>query len=244
VKLSSVLIPRARTAALAALTCATLATTIASSAVAQQVGYSIEKTPYRDLVWSQHLTVYGGYYRAGRDAVRAAPGSGPLLGLRYELDIAGPAQFFVRAARVSSERESYNPALPALTRQQGTVSAPLWLADAGFSFNLTGRKSWHSIVPVAGFALGVVSSTKKATNDPYSLGTQFSFSTQLGIRVVPSDRYEFRFMLDNIFYQNHYPSAYFVRSSDTTAVLSTNTSKSSYLPNLSLTAGLSIPIFR
>jgi len=216
----------------------------ATPVLAQQVGYPPDKSPYQDLVTSQHLTVYGGYYHAGKDDVGAAPGSAPMLGLRYEIDIAGPAQYWIRLGRVSSDRNSYNPLLPTATRSLGKVSDPLYLAETGFSFNLTGRKSWHSIVPVIGFGAGVASATKKAPNDPYRFGTQFAFSTEFGVRVIPSNRYELRFMLGNTFYQNHYPSAYFTKSTDTTAVLGASSSRSSYLANVALTAGLSVPLFR
>jgi hypothetical protein len=244
VKLAAHTITRFAIASFAALMLATSMPLFAPPLVAQQVGYSPEQSPYRDLVWSQHLTLYGGYYAAHADAVGAAPGSAPMLGLRYELDIAGPAQFFVRAARVSSKRNAFDPTLPQSGRSLGEASAPLLLADAGFSFNLTGRKSWHSIVPVFGFGLGIASSTKQVPNDPYKLGTQFAFSTQLGIRVVPNRHYELRFMVDNMFYQNHFPASYYAKSADTTSVVPSSVSKSSYLANTALTAGISIPLFK
>jgi len=216
----------------------------AHSLVAQQVGYPPDQSPYRDIDWSQHLTLYGGYYHAGKDEIGAAPASAPMLGLRYEVDIAGPAQFFVRAARVNSERNAVDPSLPAATRSLGKVSDPLYLADAGFSFNLTGRKSWHSLVPVFGFALGVASATSTEPKDPYRFGTQFAFSTQFGIRYIPNRHYELRAMIDNIFYQNHYPAGYYQKTADTTSVLTSSTGRSSYLANTALTVGLSVPLFR
>jgi len=210
----------------------------------ERVGYPADKSPFRDLETPQRITLFTGYYNAGSDAVGAAPQSAPLIGLRYEVTLGGVAQFFTRAARVSSERQSYNPSLVAGARSLGKVSDPLWLADLGFSFNLTGQRSWHHFVPALGFALGVANATSKAPNDPYRFGTQFSFSTDMMLRYVPSTSYEIRLGLNNTFYQNHYPSAYYTKASDNTSVLTSSTSKSSYMSNTMLTAGLSIPIFR
>jgi hypothetical protein len=167
-----------------------------------------------------------------------------MLGLRYEVDIAGPAQFWARVARVSSERNAYNPTVAAESRLLGKFSDPLYLADVGFTFNLTGRKSWHRIVPVVGFGIGVANASKMVTTDPYNFGTQFSFSTEAGVRIVPSDRYEVRLMIGNTFYKNHYPNEYTLNGADTTSVLGPNVARSSYLANFALTAGLSIPLFR
>jgi hypothetical protein len=217
---------------------------LSTPALAQQIGYPPDQSPYRDLDWSQHFTVYGGYYHAHKDRVGAAPQSAPIIGVRYEVDIAGPAQFFVRAARVSSKRNAFDVTQPAATKSLGEVSAPLYLADVGFSFNLTGRKSWHSIVPVIGLGIGVASASKAVARDPYRFGTQFSFSGEAGVRIVPSHRYEIRLMLDNTFYQNHYPNSYYATASDGSAVLPLGVSKSAYFSNTAFTAGLSLPIFR
>jgi hypothetical protein len=227
-----------------------LSSLAADTAFAQQVGYPPSKSPYQDIDWSQHLTLFGGYYHAGKDDVGAMPGSAPMFGLRYEVDIAGPAQFYARVARVNSDRNTFDPTATTRALQaKGKVSNPLYLTDVGFSFNLTGRKSWHNIVPVVGFGIGIASAAKSsdaaAEKDPYRFGTQFLFDGQIGVRVIPSRRFELRFLLDNMWYQNHYPGSYFpTGTTDTVSVVGSEASKSSYKANFGLTAGISVPLFK
>ena len=220
-----------------------LAPALLAAQATQEVGHPPSESPFRDIQSPQKITLFGGYYTSGKDDIGAAPGSAPIVGVRYEVTVGGPAQFFARVSRVGSDRESYNPALTQALRPQGKVSDPLWLTDVGFSFNLTGQRSWHHLVPAVGFGIGVASATKKAPDDPYRFGTQFSFSTDFLLRYVPSTAYEVRVGVSNVFYQNHYPNGYYTTGADNTALLTTE-GKSSYLPNVMLTAGLSVPLFR
>lgn len=222
-----------------------LATTAGVPALAQQVGYPPAQSPYRDLTTSQRLTLFGGYYSAHEDVLGVVPNSAPLIGVQYEITVGGPAQFFARLQRASSRRNVYDPTKPQASRSLGTVSDPLYLADIGFSFNLTGQKSWHHLVPTAGFGIGFARAEGSAPADPYLFGTQFAMMGDLGVRYVVSDALELRLGLGNTLYQNHYPSAYYVKgTADTTALLSPNTAKSSYLNNWRLTAGVAFPLFR
>ena len=64
--------------------------TISVSAQAQ-VGYPPAESPFRDLPFRQEATIVAGYFAAGKDPVGVAPQSGPLVGVRYEARIGGPA---------------------------------------------------------------------------------------------------------------------------------------------------------
>ncbi len=226
-----------------------LASLLTSAPAAAQtvVGHTPETSPFRDVTPSQHITLLGGYYRAQKDEIGATPRGGALFGLRYDLPVGGPADFFIRAERVSSHRTAFDPTLPAATSAIGDQSFPLYLTDLGFAFNLTGQKSWHSMIPVIGLGIGVASASPPSAGgkDPYRFGTQFAFRTDAGIRIVPGGTYELRLMASNVLYQNHYPNAYYVPPAGTTIpLLAASTAKSGYRSNLALTAGLAIPIFR
>jgi hypothetical protein len=217
----------------------------ATPLVAQDVGYPPSSSPYRDIPTPQRITLFGGYFVASKDKIGAIPKSAPLVGLRYEVTVGGPAQFFARTAFAPSKRNAYDPARPQATRSLGEVSAPLYFADIGFSFNLTGQKSWNHLVPTVGFGLGLVSSMKRTENDPFRLGTKFAFSTDFGVRYVPEGRsLEWRVNLGNTFYQTRYPAQYTTLAGDGTSLLPEGSSRSSYRMNWTLTAGLSYPIFR
>jgi hypothetical protein len=208
------------------------------------VGHTPETSPFRDITASQRITLFGGYFKAQSDEIGATPQSGPAFGLRYDLPVAGPADFFVRVERVSSHREAFNPALPAETRSLGRQSVGLYVADLGFALNLTGRRTWHGIIPAVSFGLGVVSATGTTAKDPYDFGTQFAFSTDFGIRFNPSNSYEFRLNAGPTFYQNHYPAAYYLPVSTSGALLPPSTARSGFRHGMNYTAGLSVPVFR
>lgn len=208
------------------------------------VGHTPETSPYRDITASQRITIFGGEFQAQKDAVGAAPQSGPAIGIRYDLPVAGPADFFARFERVNSHRNAYDPTLPAETRSLGRQNLGLYVADLGFAINLPGRRTWHGIIPALDLGAGIVSAPGTTAKDPYIFGTQFAFSTDLGIRFNPTNSWEFRLNAGPTFSENHYPSAYFVTPTGSTPILSANTAKSGFQRAMNYTAGLSIPIFR
>src|SRR4051812_23806271 len=83
---------------------AALATALLASSASAQVGHTPEHSPYRDLEHRQELTLLSGYYNPSKDPAGVAPQSGPLLGLRYDVRIGGPAYLTTRVARVFSQR--------------------------------------------------------------------------------------------------------------------------------------------
>lgn len=229
---------------LLALSLAALAVVPACLQAQVVVGHLPENSPYRDIAANQRLTFFGGYFQAQPTTTGAAPQSGPAFGVRYELPVAGPADFFVKLQRVNSHRDAYDPTQPSATRALGRQNLSLYQADVGFDMNLTGRRTWHGIVPVLGFGIGVVSAPSTTAKDPYTFGTQFSFSGDAGIRIVPSDRIELRFDAAPVFYQNHYPSAYFAAPSGSTPLLPASAAKSGFQRAINYTAGISFAIFR
>jgi hypothetical protein len=209
------------------------------------VGHTPENSPFRDITASQKITIFGGYFAAQSDEIGATPQSGPVIGLRYDLPIAGPADFFVRGERVSSYREAFDPTKLPATRDLGRQNVAMWSGDLGFALNLTGRRTWHGIIPSLSFGLGIITAPSTTEHDPYDFGTQFAFSGDFGIRINPSNSYEIRLDAGTIFYQNHYPAAYFVSpAAGVDALLPLSTGRSGYRHAMNYTAGLSVPIFR
>ena len=229
----------------------TLAFSLASLAVAPSallaqvvVGHTPETSPYRDITATQRVTLFGGYFKTQADEIGATPQSGPAIGIRYDLPVAGPADFFARFERVNSHREAFDPTLSGSARSLGRQNMSMYVADLGFSINLTGRRTWHGITPAVGFGLGVVSAPATTAKDPYSFGTQFAFSADAGIRFNPNNSYEFRLGAGPTFYQNHYPAAYYATPTASAALVAASTARSGFKRGMSYTAGLSIPVFR
>ena len=215
-------------------------------ALAQEVGYPPERSPFRDLEYRQELTGFAGYFAASRDAAGVAPQSGPMVGVRYEMRIAGPASFTARVANVFSERTIIDPAEPASTRVVGTESWPLLLGDVGVTVNLTGQKSIRRLVPVLSAGLGVASDTKGGGSDVggYRFGTTFALTLGGGVRWVPGGRFQLRADVQDYLYQIKYPSTYFAASGGADPVLTNPNSRSMWKHNAALTIGGSYLFFR
>lgn len=210
------------------------------------VGYPPPKSPFRDLEYKQEATVFGGYYLAGKDPAGVAPRSGPMVGIRYEVGVGGPAQIVARISHVMSERQVLNPVEPASARDLGVQAWPIYLADFGMSLNLTGQRSWRGVVPIVYTGIGVASDLgKKVDEDPFRLGTTFAFSLAGGLRFVPgSGRFQMRADVGTWLYQIKYPDAYYGLTSDNTAVLESDQAKNFWKRNLGLTLGGSYLLFR
>lgn len=217
----------------------------AQSSGAPQVGYPTNRSPFTDLQYRQEITLFGGQFKAGTEPAQVAPRSGPMVGARYEVTVGGPAQFFVRGARVFSKRLAIDPTQPAATRSLGVVTVPLYLADLGISMNLTGQRSYHRIVPSVAVGVGVASTLKsKVEKDPFNFGTTFAFSFGGGLRILATERAQIRMDFGTHMYQIRYPAGYFTSTGSNPAVLPSNQAKSFWKSNPSITAGLSYLFFR
>ncbi|HEY0970591.1 MAG TPA: hypothetical protein VGE02_06410 [Gemmatimonadales bacterium] len=225
--------------ALAAIT-VMLALGVALPASAQDVGYLPEESPYRDIPWRHELTAFSGYYAAAGDPAGVAPRSGPMAGVRYEVRMGGPAQFYARLAGVSSERMVLDPRAEPGERELGTKSLGLFLADVGVSVNVTGQKSWHGLVPVVAGGIGVATDFDSEDVGSYKLGTPFALSLGAGLRWVPGGRFQLRVDLTDHLYQIRYPSTYYQSSATPpTPLLQRSQKDNIWKHNAALTIGAS-----
>ena len=223
------------------------ATFVAIAAIAPaapaQVGYPPAESPFRDLEYRQELSLYSGYFAASDDPAGVAPRSGPILGARYELRIGGPAQLSVRFARVWSERNVIDPREQPADRVVAVEDVGLYLADAGFSFNLTGQKSWRGLVPVLAAGFGIVTDFHGSRDvGGFRIGTPFAISAGGGVRWLPDGPYQLRLDVLNYWYQIQYPDTYFAQSQTIPAVLTG--AQNVWTRNLTLTLGASYQFFR
>lgn len=210
-----------------------------------QVGYEPARSPFTDLEFRQEITAFTGVFIGGAEPSGVAPRSGPMLGFRYETRVGGPAQFMARATRVFSERRIVDPKKPAATRYADLQSWPLYLADLGLAINLTGQKSIRHFVPVTTFGVGIASDFRSSSDvGGYRFGTTFAFSFGGGVRWTPGGPFQLRADFTDYLYQHTYPTTYYVRASDSTAVLRGNQAKSVWKHNVGLTVGASYLFFR
>jgi len=218
---------------------------IGAAPAAAQVGYPPDRSPYRDLEFRQEATVFGGWYAAQKDPAGVAPTSGPMLGVRYDVRIGGPAQFTARLATMRSERTIIDPDSTPARRVVGKESWPLYAADANLTLNLTGQKSWRNFVPVVNGGIGIVSDFKGGADvGGFKFGTSFAFSFGGGVRWVKGGNFQLRADFNDYLYQIQYPTSYFNTDSDTDRPLPANHSTSAWRHNLALTIGASYQFFR
>jgi len=214
--------------------------------VAAQVGHLPQRSPYTDLEFRQEVTIFGGYYNAGTDRVGVAPGSGPMIGARYDLRLGGPASLTSKLAYVSSQRTVIDPRRPEDQRVVERDAAwPVYMADVGISLNLTGQRSYRKLVPFVNGGLGVATDLKSGADvGTWKFGIPFAFSLGAGIKWVPSGNLQARVDVSDQLYQIKYPNLYYETASDGTSVLAPREAKNDWTSNLGLTFGLSYLFFR
>ena len=221
-----------------------LALAIVAPTAGAQVGHLPENSPFRDVETRQEFTFFGGHYSAGQDPINVGPHGGPMYGLRYEIHVGGPAFLMARWSHVNSYRFPIDPTKSGSAAQLGKKNVGLNLLDLNLALNLTGQKSYHSIVPVVNFGAGIASCGCTVDPDPYAFGTPFAFSFGGGLRYVPGGRFQLRVDLNDYLYQLKYPTQYYLTPTGGTAAVTGNQSRSFWKNNRALTVGASYLFFR
>ncbi|MDQ8168662.1 MAG: hypothetical protein P3B76_13970 [Gemmatimonadota bacterium] len=209
-----------------------------------QVGSLPANSPYEDVKLGQNLSIMGGWMLMTRDPANVAPKSSATAALRYDVAIGGPASLYVRYLLAPSERALLLPTNPKATRQIDAKGTTTHLLDAGLDLALTGKKTWHRLIPSVTGGAGVVTDFAAVDTGSYKFGTKFSFSYGLGVRYLPRKGPMIRVDLTNFVWQYDYPDRYFVKAADTTSVLTDTRNRSAWRGSRTLTVGLTLPLFR
>ncbi len=209
-----------------------------------QVGSLPANSPYEDVKLGQNLSIMGGWMSMRRDPADVAPKSSAVGALRYDIAIGGPASLYVRYLFAPSERKLLLPTNPSATRQIGTPGVTTHLLDTGLDLALTGKKTWHRMIPSVTGGAGIVSDFAAADTGSYRFGTKFSFAYGLGLRYIPRKGPMVRVDLTNFLWQYEYPDRYFVQASDTTSVLTDTRNRSAWRGSRTVTVGVTLPLFR
>ncbi len=184
-----------------------------------QVGHEPSRSPFRDIVTRQHLTLFGGRFAGHRTVPGVGARPGAFFGIRIETRLSGPLDLSVSVASVGSTRRVVNPLLPpdslqtdstAPRRESGPVDYTLVAADAALSLNLTGAKTWHGLAPYLAFGLGIVTPTGAVT-DPggYHAGTNFTLVPTVGVRYYLGRRVALRVDARDYYFRYEWPLSYF-----------------------------------
>ena len=183
--------------------------TLAPFQLAAQVGHLPQDSPFRDAPYRQEITTYSGWYNGAEGSAGVGPQAGPIVGLRYEIRIGGPAYFSVHGGHAFSKRDVIDPLNPPATRHRGEKDVSLLLLDAGITLNLTGQKSWHGIVPFTRFGVGVAANVgSRADPGNFEIGTPFALVAGTGVRWAMAGRWQLRFDVSDHLFRLTYPSTY------------------------------------
>jgi hypothetical protein len=215
---------------------------VSSLAGAQVVGAEPSKSPFIDIAQRHEIVVFGGYFSAKKDPAKVAPQSAPVGGLMYEWRASGPAHIGFSFMTVGSQRTELDPAQPSATREVGTTTEPLYAFDGFVNVALTGERSWHHLMPMAGAGLGLITNTKGADVGGFRFGTRFAFPWGVGLRWIPGGgAFQVRADVKDWMYTIKYPQAYFsAPSSSDSPILASGTRVSRWTNNFAMTVGATI----
>jgi hypothetical protein len=218
------------------------ATLLLSSIAGAQVGTEPAKSPFVDIEQRHEFTLFGGYFSAKKDPAKVAPQSAPLGGLMYTWRASGPAHIGLALMSVGSKRTELDPAQPSATREVATRTEPLYAAEGFVSVALTGERSWHDLIPVAGLGLGIITNGKGADVGGFRFGTRFALPLGVGLRWLPGGgAFQLRADVKDWMYTIKYPQAYFTApSSSDSPILTGGTRVSRWTHNFAMTVGASI----
>jgi hypothetical protein len=178
----------------------------ASPALMGQVGYSPDKSPFRDIRKGHSLTAVAGYFGGSGGRFGIGPHNGMVYGGRYDIRTASTLQFGLSISYGALERLVVD-SLVATSLRSGPVTQSVTFADISVQFNITGGKTWHRLAPFIGAVVGLAF----ASDTPQDI-TRFEFGNELylaptaGFRFFLSDRLHLRSEIRGIFWKLDYPA--------------------------------------
>jgi hypothetical protein len=204
-----------------------------------QVGYPPAKSPFLDVEQRHEITPYFGYFSAKRDPAGVAPKGGAMGGLQYEWRASGPVHLGLGFMAVSSERQKLDPSKSLANRDAGIETAPLYAAEAFLAVSLTGSRSWHHLMPMAGGGLGLITNGKGVDAGGFRFGTRFAFPWGVGLRWIPGGgALQLRADIKDWMYTIKYPQAYYTASTTgDPPIVSATTPASRWTNNFAMTIG-------
>ena len=157
-------------------------------------------SPYTYLERGQEIGFFGGQMSSGSGRFGYAPAGGPIMGLRYGVELAGPLALEGMAGIVNSTRDVVDPGRVEGDRVIGEADARLATIDARFRFSFTGRRAWHRLSPFITGGGGIVFDTSGRSElddvllaaDVFEMGTSFFGTLGFGTRWFLTDTFALR----------------------------------------------------
>lgn len=160
--------------------------------------------------------VFGGWIDPDTGPFGFGPGAGPLVGLRYAIELSGPLSLEGVASTILGERDVVDPRRSAGNRVIGQEDAFLTSIDARLKFAFNGRRTWYGFGPYimagGGAVFDVAGSgpldAELEDTDRYSFSTSFLGVLGGGVRFFPAERLMLRFDAENRFWKIRTPAGF------------------------------------
>jgi len=173
------------------------------------IGREPERSVIRDLEDGQRFGVFAGWLKTGADPVGVGGKSAPMAGIRYDLIMASPGYFTLRAFGVKSTHDVLDPNQPAATRLRGTASNNQLGADATIQIALTGERSWRGVQPLVTFGMGIIGGVFNHFDaGGYAPGVSALYSYGFALRFPTGAGGEFRADAGWMAFQVRYPNRF------------------------------------
>lgn len=157
-------------------------------------------SPYRFLENRHEVGIFSGSLGQERGQFAIGPSGGPVLGLRYAFDVAGPFGLEAVTSAVQGTRNVIDPRSSEGPIAVGESDVLLLSVEGRARFALNGRRTWHGLGPYLYAGAGVVFDAEGAgtldralqEQDRFSVGTSFLGSFGGGVRWIPGERLSIR----------------------------------------------------
>lgn len=174
---------------------ALLAATVPRGADAQRIS-----SPYEFIEGTHTAAVVVGTIGEARGELGIGPGGGTLVAGRYGLELRGPLAVDVHGFFVSADRTVFGPVPETGLVEVGPTRTLITGLEARLRFTLTGRRTWYRTAPFVVLGGGIVGDlagppaieAEIAPEAHFNFGPSFVGVAGTGIRIVASDRIEFR----------------------------------------------------
>lgn len=182
-----------------------------ATAVHAQVGHPPTSSPYRDQRAKYLFSLNGGYSWGSGGKVEAGPSSGPIVGARFDLHLAGPGSVQAGINVGQLERHLIDPSADPDDRVAAVERQSVIMADVGAFLVLTGEKTWYGFAPYFGASMGIAlgGTVPGDTLSPFNFSTKFMVGPQLGFRWHPGRRVFLRVEGRDMLWKLSYPNEFF-----------------------------------
>jgi hypothetical protein len=167
---------------------------LACAAISRPANAQTVPSPYAFVEERQEAGVFAGWANAGTGRFGYGPKGGPVFGVRYAVDLAGPLSLEGGVSVLDGKRDIVSPSRPEGDRVIGEAGVLLTTIDARLRLAATGARTWHGLTPFLVFGAGVAFDPEdptiaEAILDPdelFRFGTKFTAMAGPGIRWSPT----------------------------------------------------------